>query len=165
MSLQVRLFSSLVLIYLEKMAKMTLNDKNLSSLINSIETFSEKDDVYKELISVGQDIMKEEIQKGADKHIETGQMAKSLSPSKNTPIKNSDGDWVGRVKFYGSAGVYVTKDGKRYDMTNWLKAFRIEYGTSTQKAQPFIRPAIRRSRTKIYKKWQEIFDRELKDLK
>lgn len=163
MSLQVRLFSSLVLIYLEKMAKMTLNDKNLSSLINSIETFSEKDDVYKELISAGQDIMKEEIQKGADKHIKTGQMAKSLKNS--TPVKNKDGDWVGRVKFYGSAGVYVTKAGKKYDMTNWLKAFRIEYGTSTQKAQPFVRPAIRRSRTKINKKWQEIFNKELKGLK
>ena len=142
---------------------MNVEEKDLVGLIKSIETFSEKDDVYKELISAGQDIIKEEIQKGADKHIETGQMAKSLDNS--TPVKNKDGDWVGRVKFYGSAGVYVTKAGKKYDMTNWLKAFRIEYGTSTQKAQPFIRPAIRRSRTKIYKKWQEIFDRELKDLK
>jgi len=58
----------------------------------------------------------------------------------------------------------VTKEGKKYDITNWLKAFRIEYGTSHEKAEPFVSPAIHACEGHIRARWQEIFDKELKKL-
>ena len=89
-------------------------------------------------------------------------MANSLKSTK--PTKNKNGEWVGRVKFTGTDGTHKTKDGKKYDITNWLKAFRIEYGTSHQKAEPFVRPAIQGCQGNIKKKWDEINDKELKKL-
>lgn len=138
------------------------NDKELVAMIKRIESFANNEEIYTELISEGQNIMKSEIQSGASKHIKTGKMASSLKKTK--PKRNSNGEWVGRVKFFGSSGVYTAKSGKKYDITNWLKAFRIEYGTSKQKANPFVRPAIEKSESVIRKKWNEIYERELKDL-
>lgn len=138
------------------------NDKELVAMIKRIESFANNEEIYTELISEGQNIMKSEIQSGASKHIKTGKMASSLKKTK--PKMDSNGEWVGRVKFSGSSGVYTTKSGKKYDITNWLKAFRIEYGTSKQKANPFVRPAIEKSESVIRKKWNEIYERELKSL-
>ncbi len=141
-------------------------DNNLANMIKNIENLSNKEEIYIEMISSGQDIMKKAIQSGANKHRtnrDVKHMADSLKCTK--PIKNKDGIWVGRVKFYGSNGVYKTKDGKKYDITNWLKAFRIEYGRSNQKAEPFVRPAIQSCKKNINDKWNKIYERELDDLK
>lgn len=137
-------------------------DHELAGMIRKIESLANNEQIYSDLISEGQNIMKSEIQSGANQHVKTGKMASSLKNTK--PKKNSNGEWVGRVKFTGSNGIYTTKEGKKYDITNWLKAFRIEYGTSKQKAKPFVRPAIERSENAISKKWNEIYERKLKDL-
>lgn len=143
------------------MASFEVNG-SLENLIGKIDKFAVNDEIYREMISAGQDIMKTSIESGASKHVVTGHMASSLK--KTTPVLDKEGAWVGRVKFTGTDGVYITKDGKKYDMTNWYKAFRIEYGTSKQKAQPFVRPAIRGCSKDINNKWQKIFERELKKL-
>jgi len=144
------------------MANFVSQNDDLEYMIKSIETFADKDDVYQEMISAGQSIMKNAIQSHAQKHKLTGRMANSIYATK--PTENKDGDWVGRVKFGGSNGVYKTKAGKKYDITNWLKAFRIEYGTSKQSAKPFVRPAIQGCESNIYNKMKTIFERKLKDL-
>lgn len=137
-------------------------DNSITDMIKKIETFSNSEEIYQELISEGQAIMKSAIESGANKHIITGKMAKSLKCTK--PTKNKDGNWVGRVKFTGTDGVSKTKSGKKYDITNWLKAFRIEYGTSNEKAEPFVRPAIKGCESQINKKWKEMYERKLKNL-
>ena len=144
------------------MASFVSANDDLDEMIKTIEGFSNKDDVYQEMISAGQEIMKNAIETGARRHRKTGKMANSLVCTK--PMKNKSGDWVGRVKFEGSSGVYRTKKGKKYDITNWLKAFRIEYGTSQQTAQPFVRPAIKRCEGNIYNKMNTIFEREVNKL-
>lgn len=148
--------------YQEKMA--SFDDSNaIADMISKIETFANSEEVYQNMISEGQGIMKSAIESGASKHIKTGRMAKSLRNTK--PIKDKNGNWIGRVKFTGTDGKYITKDGKKYDITNWLKAFRIEYGTSKQKAEPFVRPAIQSCEGKINRKWKEMFDKEVEKLK
>ena len=148
--------------YRRKMANFEL-DNSIADMIKKIETFADSEKVYQEMISEGQGIMKSAIESGASKHVKTGRMAKSLRNTK--PMQNKNGEWVGRVKFTGSDGKHVTKAGKKYDITNWLKAFRIEYGTSHQKAEPFVRPAIQGCQGKIKKRWDEIMDKELEKLK
>lgn len=145
------------------MANFISANDDLDEMIKVIEGFANKDDVYQEMISAGQEIMKSAIETGARKHRRTGKMANSLVCTK--PMKNKSGDWVGRVKFEGSNGVYRTKKGKKYDITNWLKAFRIEYGTSEQQAKPFVRPAIQGCQSNINNKMNKIFERELNKLK
>lgn len=116
-----------------------------------------KDDIYLEMIDAGQDVMLNAIQKGANKHIRSGKMAGSLKKTK--PVIDNEGNAVGRVKFVGSDGSKKYKTGQRFDRTNWIKAFRIEHGTSTQNAEPFVRPAIKSSEANIRqamdKKWRE----------
>ena len=144
------------------MASFEVNG-SLEGLIDKIDKFANSDEIYKEMISAGQEIMKTSIESGASKHVVTGHMVSSLITTK--PVLNKDGDWVGRVKFSGSDGVYITKAGKKYDMTNWYKAFRIEYGTSKQRAKPFVRPAIKSCSKDITNKWEKIFERKISDLK
>lgn len=143
------------------MAKFEV-DNSIADMIKKIETFANSEEVYQTMISEGQGIMKSAIESGASKHVRTGRMAKSLKSTK--PTKDKNGNWVGRVKFTGTDGTHVTKAGKKYDITNWLKAFRIEYGTSHEKAEPFVRPAIQGCQGRIRSKWNEIFDKELKKL-
>lgn len=138
-------------------------DNAMAQMITELNSFANNEEIYKNMISEGQNIMKAEIESRARKHIKTGRMASSIKATK--PVKNKNDEWVGRIKFTGTDGKYVTKDGKKYDITNWLKAFRIEYGTSFQKAEPFVRPAVESCRNDINRKWKEMHDKELEKLK
>lgn len=142
-----------------------ITDNNLADMIASIEKLSNNTSIYEELISSGQEIMKDKIQAGANKHrskLIREHMADSLKCTK--PAKDKEGYWVGRVKFSGSSGMFISKKGKKFDATHWIKAFRIENGTSKQAAEPFVKPAIAASDAPIRKEWNEIFERELKKL-
>ena len=142
-----------------------INNNNLADMIASIEKLSNNTSIYEELISSGQEIMKDKIQAGANKHrskLIREHMADSLKCTK--PTKDKEGYWVGRVKFSGSSGMFISKKGKKFDATHWIKAFRIENGTSKQAAEPFVKPAIAASDAPIRKEWNEIFERELKKL-
>lgn len=146
------------------MAQFT-SDNGLTSMIKSIEKLENNTEIYKNLISSGQEIMKSKIETGAKSHRSKfirKHMADSVGCTR--PVKDKDGCWVGRVKFKGSSGVTVSKNGQSFDATHWIKAFRIENGTSKQVAQPFVKPAIAASETQIRKKWNEIFESELKKL-
>ena len=85
-----------------------------------------------DMVKAGQEVMQKSIQNAAQKHVRSGNMAKSIRCSK--PVINRAGDAVGRVKFYGK-----DKNG----MPNWYKGIWLEYGTKNQPAQPFVRPAIK----------------------
>lgn len=113
-----------------------------------------------DMIDAGQEVMLKAIKAGAEKHIYTGDMAKSLRKTK--PVIDKNGNAVGRIKFTGSSGVSKSKGKQRFDKTNWIKAFRIEYGTSKQRKQPFIRPAIKSSESSAKAAMQRVFDKKLK---
>ena len=104
-----------------------------------------------DMISAGQEVMQKNIQNAARKHVRTGSMANSVKCSK--PLIDKNGDAVGRVKFYGT---------DEAGMLNWYKAIWIEYGTVSQPARPFIRPAIRGSEISIKAAMQRVFDKKVK---
>ena len=113
-----------------------------------------------DMISAGQEVMLRAIKAGAEKHVVTGHMEKSLKATK--PTIDNKGDAVGRIKFVGSDGLSVSKNGQSFDRTNWIKAFRIEYGTSKQPARPFIRPAIKSSESAATAAMQKVFEERSK---
>lgn len=45
-------------------------------------------------------------------------------------------------------------------MQNWYKAICIEHGTKHQSAQPFVKPAIKRSEGSIRAAMQKVFERD-----
>ena len=102
-----------------------------------------------QMIKAGQKVMQGAIGSAASKHRKTGSMASSVKYSK--PIINRNGDAVGRVKFYGK-----DKNG----MQNSSKAVWIEYGTRHQKAQPFVRPAIKGAEGGIRSAMEKIFNQK-----
>lgn len=104
-----------------------------------------------DMISAGQEILQKNIQNAARRHVRTGSMANSVKCSK--PLIDKNDDAVGRVKFYGT---------DEAGMLNWYKAIWIEYGTVTQPARPFIRPAIRGSESSVKAAMQKVFDGKLK---
>ncbi len=137
-----------------------LDDNVLRDMIKSIEQYENNEEIYKQLISDGQQIMKDKIQSGASKHrskLVRKHMADSIKATR--PTKDKNGCWVGRVKFVGTNG----KVGN-FDVTHWIKAFRIENGTSKQAAEPFVKPAIAASENPIRSSWNKTFESELKKL-
>ena len=106
------------------------------------------------MIRAGQEIMQKSISRAASKHRRTGSLANSVKFSK--PVINSNGDAVGRVKFYG-------KDKKeKKEIPNWYKAIWIEFGTVHQKAEPFVRPAIKSCESATRAAMQKVFDQAAK---
>lgn len=142
------------------MAKMTMDFDPLDALGGLAKIVDNTEGLASKMVDAGLDVMAREIKSGASRHRVTGHMAESVGKSK--PRLNKDGDMVGRVKFYGSDGVSRSKKGKKFDRTNWIKAFRIEYGRSGQPAQPFVRPAIQRSKSAISNAMQKKFEEATK---
>ena len=103
------------------------------------------------MIQAGQKVMQKSIKSAASKHRRTGNLVNSVKCSK--PVINSKGDAVGRVKFYG-------KD--KNNMPNWCKGLWIEYGTVHQKAEPFVRPAIKSCESAVKAAMQKAFDQVAK---
>ena len=136
-------------------------DFDINQILGGLSKMADSDEVAIEMVNSGLEVMKKAIEKGAQKHKVTGDMAKSIYIVKAR--RNKEGDIVGRVKFGGSSGSLKNKSGtKRFDITNWIKAFRIEYGRNGQSAKPFVRPAIQSSKSSVKKAMDAVFDREVK---
>ena len=103
------------------------------------------------MVRAGQEVMQKSIKSATAKHRRTGSLENSIKCSK--PVINSEGDVVGRVKFYG-------KD--KNDIPNWYKAIWAEFGTVHQKASPFLRPAIKGCESAVRAAMQEVFDQAAK---
>lgn len=90
--------------------------------------------------------------KGALSGKSSGDLERALGV---TPIENQGGVVNARVGFdgYDSRGV-----------PNQLKANVLEYGSSKQRARPFVNPAVRKTRRAARKKMSEVFDDEINKL-
>ncbi len=144
------------------MAKFETNTDSLVNMIKGINNLANNEQVFNKLLEDGAEIMRNEIAIGASEHKERGLMASSVKTTKIREDKH--GYKYKNIRFTGSEGRKTTKSGKKYDITNWLKALRIEYGTSKQLASPFVRPAVQRAKPKISSRWKEIFSKEIKKL-
>lgn len=80
----------------------------------------------------------------------TGQLVDSFGISK---VTEHDGSWDCSIGFDG----YDNKG-----VANQLKARALESGTSTRKARPFVRPAIRATREPAQKCMDRVIEEEIK---
>lgn len=138
-------------------------DLDIDDVLGGLIKYEKNDEIGKKMVAAGQEVMRSNIETKAKNHrskLVRQHMADSVKAYK--PVVNKDGDIVGRVKFEGSSGSKKSKNGKRFDNTTWIRAFRIEYGTSNQNAEPFVRPAIRQSKKEIARVMQEVFESEVK---
>lgn len=142
------------------MAKMTA-DFDPSDVLGGLIKFESDSEISKKMVEEGAKVMADAIKKGALSHKVTGAMSSSIYSTKGFKTKNGDCT-MAKVRFGGKSKIYTSKSGKKYDITNWLKALRIEYGTKNQIAHPFIRPAIRSSKSAVIRRMKEVFEKETK---
>ena len=119
----------------------------------------QSEQVFVEMVEAGQKVIEDEVRKGARKHVYTGAMYNSIKSAK--PKVMSNGDVVGKVRFIGSDGVTKSKNGQKFDRTNWIKAFRIEYGTSNQAPKPFVRPVVKAAENESIKAMESVLNKNL----
>lgn len=89
------------------------------------------------------------VQKHAAVHHVSGDMQSSMKASK--PKKTGDGHSVA-VRPTGT---------DRHGVRNVDKAAYVEFGTSKQKASPFLSPAVNESEEEVCRVMQEVFEREV----
>jgi HK97 gp10 family phage protein len=103
----------------------------------------------KEMVRAGLEVMRLKIEAGASRHRKTGSLAASVKATK--PGKTSDGAIYGKVYFRG-------KDKK--GTSNVLKAIILEYGSKKQRPKPFVRGAVQSANSEINTAMKNVFERE-----
>lgn len=94
-------------------------------------------------------ILEKNVKNRAEIHKDTGEMITSIKPTK--PKRTGEG-----------YSITVRPTGKdKKGIRNMEKACYLEFGTSKQKADPIISPAVRESEDDVAEKMQEVFDREV----
>ncbi|WP_051571642.1 HK97-gp10 family putative phage morphogenesis protein [Ruminiclostridium cellobioparum] len=143
------------------MAKMTITPP--TDLMDKLTKlgFSGKE-IGKKMLKKGAAILRDEVDSNLKKNLyrnrayrkdfPTGALERSITISK--PKENKNGDLSISVYFKG-------KDDK--GVTNAQKAMAMEYGTSKQDAEPFIRPAVSSKEEKVIEAMQAVFNEEVKN--
>ena len=141
------------------MAKMTVTMP--TDLLDKLTKLgSPGKEIGKKMLKAGAKILKDEVDSNLKKNLyrnraykkdfPTGALERSLTISE--PKENKSGNLATSVYFKG-------KDSK--GVANAQKALAMEYGTSDQAAEPFIRPAIANTEDKVNSTMQDIFNEEV----
>lgn len=128
------------------MAKFDVS--GLDVLIKDLD-FLEADRIAPAMLEEAAPILEKAVKKRAGEHRDTGALEESIKASKARKNGNA----------YSISICPTGKDKK--GVRNMEKAVYLEYGTSRQKATPFISPAVRESEAAVLEKMQEVFDREV----
>lgn len=117
-------------------------------------------EIGKKMLKKGAAILRDEVDSNLKKNLyrnrayrkdfPTGALERSITISK--PKENKNGDLAISVYFKG-------KDDK--GVANAQKAMAMEYGTSRQEAEPFIRPAVASTEEKVINSMQDVFNEEV----
>lgn len=119
-------------------------------------------EIGKKMLKKGAAILRDEVDSNLKKNLyrnrtyrrdfPTGALERSITMTK--PKENKNGDLAISVYFKG-------KDDK--GVANAQKAIAMEYGTSKQDAEPFIRPAVAATEDTVINAMQDVFDGEVKN--
>ena len=105
---------------------------------NIIPEALKNENLGKEMVKAGQEVLERAIKNNAQKYKRTGAMANSIKSK--APTINKNGDIVGSVSFTGK-----DKNG----MSNSQKALWLDYGTKNIHATAFVRNAVKSSKNAI----------------
>ena len=89
--------------------------------------------------------------------VKTGQLKKSVKSNK--PKKTKNGAWITEIAFKGK-NKKTLKNGEERETPNGTVAAVLEFGTSEERARPFVRPAVAECENEVVEKMQEVFNRE-----
>lgn len=139
------------------MAKLTIKgDKALSIKLESI--IQNTDNLSKRAVYEGAKILADEAKARLEGNLigseySTGDLVESFGI---TPI---------RIKENGNIDAKVGFDGyDRKGVPNQLKARAMESGTSKQKARPFMRPAVNKTRKRIKERMKNVIESGIEEL-
>ena len=143
------------------MAKMTITPP--TDLMDKLTKLgSPGKEIGKKMLKKGAAILRDEVDSNLKKNLyrnrtyrrdfPTGALERSITMTK--PKENKNGDLAISVYFKG-------KDDK--GVANAQKAIAMEYGTSKQDAEPFIRPAVAATEDTVINAMQDVFDGEVKN--
>lgn len=137
---------------------MATGDFNVpDELIKQLNTLgSESADVAKEMVEAGGTVMQKAIKNKVP--VKTGGTKRAIKKSGGHSDQN--GVWYDNVYFDGYDGKAVKGSPKGTPYA--LKAMAAEYGTPTQPARPFLRPAMKAAESEAYKAMQDVYDRRSK---
>lgn len=131
------------------MADLTI--KLPTDLQNQIDRISNGKEIAPKMLRAAQKVVEPEIKRRLQKHIRTGALIDSVNMT--DPKMDKNGEWK----------AYITFPGKDENGTaNGQKAMALEYGTSKQVADPFLRPAKAAKQAEAEKAMQDIFSAEVK---
>ena len=105
------------------------------------------ENLAKEMVKAGQEILERAIKNNAQKYKRTGAMVNSVKSK--TPSINKNGDIVGNVSFTGK-----DKNG----MSNSQKALWIDYGTRHINGTAFVRSAVKSSESAVSRAMEQVFN-------
>lgn len=118
---------------------------------------SDSEELCKELIDQALPIVEANMRKEFQSHIDTGALARSVKATKAKKAKN--GFIIGQVVPKGTSS--HTYGGKKYKVTNALKAIWLENGTVKQPARPWLNKVLTASEEQVAKKMQEIYEQKV----
>lgn len=111
----------------------------------------QNENLAKEMVKAGQQVLQNAIKNNAQKYKKTGSMANSVKAK--TPTATRGGDIVGSVTFTGK-----DKNG----MNNAQKALWLDYGTKHINGTAFVRSAVKSSEGAISQAMEQIFNGKVK---
>lgn len=111
----------------------------------------QNENLAKEMVKAGQEILQRAIKNNAQKYKKTGSMANSVKAK--APTLTRSGGVVGSVTFTGK-----DKNG----MNNAQKALWLDYGTKHINGTAFVRSAVKSSESAILQAMEQIFNQKAK---
>lgn len=128
----------------------SLDIKGLDVLMAHLDKIGRFDEVAPKMLDAAVPILEAEVQKGANQHIASGDMASSIQRTGATA--GEDGSYYISVRPTG-------KDRKGVD--NMAKAVWLEYGVKGRPASPFLSTAVLNATPKVIAKMREVYWREM----
>jgi HK97 gp10 family phage protein len=138
--------------------QITLNLRGIKDIEKTISKLAPElqKAAYKAVISAGARVVLREAKSRVA--VDTGTLKRSLAIKAkvfgSTPYAVI-GPRLAKTKKRG------VSQAKNSASTTWINAYRVEYGTSTARAQPFMRPALDASRGKVHAEFRKGLEKYL----
>ena len=127
------------------------------SLQKELERLANFDEIAPKMLDAATPIIEESIKRHLAGHKRSGDVIKSVSAHK---AKVSKDVYVGEVKFDGTSKHRYKR--RSQTVANAQKAVSLEYGTSKQRATPFLSQAVNDVETQVVQKMQDVFNEEVR---
>lgn len=125
-------------------------------LQKELESLANFDEIAPKMLDAATPIIEKSIKLRLARHKRSGDLVESVSAHK---AKATKGVYIGKVKFDGYSKHRYKK--RSQTVANAQKAISLEYGTSKQRATPFLKQAVNDVEIQVVQKMQAVFNEEV----